>query len=173
MALRYAVRRDSGCHGCRCGPHTLLMQVRPARNGKRAVARPAHKRIAESSANRDLSAPGSATLPGGDLSRCKETLMQLRAVLPAGPDKCVNRGRIPRRNALGRSRTDDFSRCAALFRKFVLSLQCFHETLFRKTGVPGFDSRQSLIVSTPSAVWRLVNPDARFTNGNNSYALAA
>lgn len=42
-----------------------------------------------------------------------------------------------------------------------------------KTGVPGFDSRQSLIVSTPSAVWRLVNPDARFTNGNNSYALAA
>lgn len=44
---------------------------------------------------------------------------------------------------------------------------------FAKQGVPGFDSRQSLIVSTPSAVWRLVNPDARFTNGNNSYALAA
>ena len=40
-------------------------------------------------------------------------------------------------------------------------------------GVPGFDSRQSLIVSTPSAVWRLVNPDAQNSNGNNSYALAA
>ena len=38
---------------------------------------------------------------------------------------------------------------------------------------PGFDSRQSLIVSTPSAVWRLVNPDAQDSNGNNSYALAA
>ena len=43
----------------------------------------------------------------------------------------------------------------------------------RNLGVPGFDSRQSLIVSTPSAVWRLVNPDARQLNGNNSYALAA
>jgi len=40
-------------------------------------------------------------------------------------------------------------------------------------GVPGFDSRQSLIVSTPSAVRQLVNIDARTTNGNNSYALAA
>ena len=117
------------------------MQVRPAGNGKRAVARPAHKRIAESSANRDLSAPGSATLPG--------------TTPLGGAEQTISPG------------------AAALFRKFVLSLQCFHETLFRKTGVPGFDSRQSLIVSTPSAVWRLVNPDARFTNGNNSYALAA
>ena len=125
VALRYAVRRDSGCHGCRCGPHTLLMQVRPARNGKRAVARPAHKRIAESSANRDLSAPGSATLPGGDLSRCKETLTQLRAVFPAGPDECVNRGRIPRRNALGRSRTDDFSRCGCIIPKICTIFAMF------------------------------------------------
>lgn len=37
VALRYAVRRDSGCHGCRCGSHTLLMQVRPAGNGKRPL----------------------------------------------------------------------------------------------------------------------------------------
>ena len=43
----------------------------------------------------------------------------------------------------------------------------------RETGLTGFDSRQSLEVSTPSSVWRLVNPDAQTTNGNNSYALAA
>ena len=43
----------------------------------------------------------------------------------------------------------------------------------RDWGVPGFDSRQSLIVSTSSAVWRLVNPDAQKSIGNNSYALAA
>lgn len=58
--------------------------------------------------------------------------------------------------------------------KKVLFLHCFHEALPREIlGVPGFDSRQSLIVSTPSAVWRLVNPDAQDSNGNNSYALAA
>ena len=69
---------------------------------------------------------------------------------------------------------DVFPARGAVFGKKVLFLHCFHEALSREIlGVPGFDSRQSLIVSTPSAVWRLVNPDARFTNGNNSYALAA
>jgi len=62
----------------------------------------------------------------------------------------------------------------SIFEKKVLFLYCFHEALSREIlGVPGFDSRQSLIVSTPSAVWRLVNPDAQDSNGNNSYALAA
>ena len=42
-----------------------------------------------------------------------------------------------------------------------------------RTGVTGFDSRQSLIVSTSSIVWWLVNINTRTTNGNNSYALAA
>lgn len=40
-------------------------------------------------------------------------------------------------------------------------------------GLTGFDSRQSLMVSTPSVVWALVKLNARITNGNNSYALAA
>ena len=62
----------------------------------------------------------------------------------------------------------------SIFEKKVLFLHCFHEALPREIlGVPGFDSRQSLIVSTPSAVWRLVNPDTQDSNGNNSYALAA
>ena len=41
------------------------------------------------------------------------------------------------------------------------------------SGVPGFDSRLRLMVSTSSAVWRLVNPDAQKLVGNNNYALAA
>lgn len=56
--------------------------------------------------------------------------------------------------------------------KFALSLRhlsCEGSIL----GLTGFDSRQSLTVSTSSAGWRLVNPDAQTTNGNNSYALAA
>jgi len=40
-------------------------------------------------------------------------------------------------------------------------------------GTTGFDSRQSLIVSTPSVVRRLVKVNVRQSNGNNSYALAA
>jgi len=69
---------------------------------------------------------------------------------------------------------DVFPARGAVFGKKVLFLHCFHEALSREIlGVPGFDSRQSLIVSTPSAVWRLVNPDAQDSNGNNSYALAA
>lgn len=40
-------------------------------------------------------------------------------------------------------------------------------------GVTGFDSRQSLIVSTSSIVWWLVNINTQLSNGNNSYALAA
>ena len=40
-------------------------------------------------------------------------------------------------------------------------------------GLTGFDSRQSLMVSTPSVVWALVKLNARITHGNNSYALAA
>ena len=46
-------------------------------------------------------------------------------------------------------------------------------SVIKAMGVPGFDSRQSLMVSTSSAVWRLVNPDAQQSIGNNSYALAA
>ena len=70
--------------------------------------------------------------------------------------------------------TDVFPARGAVFGKKVLFLHCFHEALSREIlGVPGFDSRQSLIVSTPSAVWRLVNPDAQDSNGNTSYALAA
>ena len=46
-------------------------------------------------------------------------------------------------------------------------------SVIKAMGVPGFDSRQSLIVSTSSAVWRLVNPDAQKLVGNNNYALAA
>lgn len=42
-----------------------------------------------------------------------------------------------------------------------------------KKGVTGFDSRQSLIVSTSRIVWSLVNRNTQTTNGNNSYALAA
>ncbi len=58
--------------------------------------------------------------------------------------------------------------------KKALNLQQFHENFpCRNLGVPGFDSRQSLIVSTSSAVWRLVNPDAQISNGNNRLALAA
>ncbi len=62
------------------------------------------------------------------------------------------------------------------FAKKALSLQrsqAGFAPLFRLSGVPGFDSRQSLIVSTPSAVRQLVNPDAQKSNGDNSYALAA
>lgn len=44
---------------------------------------------------------------------------------------------------------------------------------FQNMGVPGFDSRLRLMVSTSSAVWRLVNPDAQKLVGNNNYALAA
>ena len=40
-------------------------------------------------------------------------------------------------------------------------------------GTTGFDSRQSLTVSTPSVVRRLVKMNVHTTNGNNSYALAA
>ena len=42
-----------------------------------------------------------------------------------------------------------------------------------QTGATGFDSLQSLIVSTSSIVWWLVNINTQTTNGNNSYALAA
>lgn len=40
-------------------------------------------------------------------------------------------------------------------------------------GMTGFDSRQSLIVSTSSIVWELVNINTQNSNGDNSYALAA
>ena len=55
----------------------------------------------------------------------------------------------------------------------IIFVPVFGRFVPKRLGVPGFDSRQSLMVSTPSAVWRLVNPDARTINGNNSYALAA
>lgn len=56
----------------------------------------------------------------------------------------------------------------------ALSLQSNCErNLFGRPGATGFDSRQSLIVSTPSFVRWLVNLNARTTNGDNSYALAA
>ncbi len=59
-------------------------------------------------------------------------------------------------------------------REKSLSLQSNCErNLFGRPGATGFDSRQSLIVSTPSFVWWLVNLNARTTNGDNSYALAA
>ena len=74
--------------------------------------------------------------------------------------------------------------CRSLFRRPSVEI-CPHRRRFRNfciifafgfhanSGLTGFDSRQSLSVSTPSAVWRLVNPDAQHSNGNNSYALAA
>ena len=43
----------------------------------------------------------------------------------------------------------------------------------RKTGVTGFDSRQSSLASTSSTVGPLVNLDFQPINGNNNYALAA
>ena len=74
--------------------------------------------------------------------------------------------------------------CRSRFRRPSVEI-CPHRRRFRNfciifalgfhanSGLTGFDSRQSLSVSTPSAVWRLVNPDAQHSNGNNSYALAA
>lgn len=52
-------------------------------------------------------------------------------------------------------------------------LQGYARAAAAQKGVTGFDSRQSLIVSTSRIVWALVNRNTQTTNGNNSYALAA
>ena len=93
----------------------------------------------------------------------------------------ARRGPIPPRLQEQRSSAGP---CRSLFRRPSVEI-CPHRRRFRNfciifafgfhanSGLTGFDSRQSLSVSTPSAVWRLVNPDAQHSNGNNSYALAA
>ena len=57
--------------------------------------------------------------------------------------------------------------------KKIFWINIFHYFCIVRAGATGFDSLQSLIVSTPSIVWGLVNRNTQTTNGNNSYALAA
>ncbi|MFQ7503397.1 MAG: response regulator [Alistipes finegoldii] len=126
---------DSGCHGCRCGSHTLLMQVRPAGNGNG----PLPDRLISASRSfpqtetclRPVQPPfPAATCRGARRRSCSCAQFSCRA------DKCVNRDRFPAQRLLGGAEQTISPGAAALFRKFVLSLQCFHETLFRKTGCP-------------------------------------
>ena len=65
--------------------------------------------------------------------------------------------------------TDTIFYFFALYLHWIYSLTALNIN----SGTTGFDSRQSLIVSTPSVVRRLVKENVQTTNGNNSYALAA
>ena len=116
--------------------------------------------------------------------RCGRTKPLPRPRLPsAGSTETFGRGAALPPPRLQEQRSSA-GPCRSLFRRPSVEI-CPHRRRFRNfciifafgfhanSGLTGFDSRQSLSVSTPSAVWRLVNPDAQHSNGNNSYALAA